>query len=34
VLSDAYPGMKWRIEGVDVPEAPYVDAAGKGKEKE
>ncbi|KAH6872761.1 Sec63 Brl domain-containing protein [Alternaria rosae] len=33
VLSDSYPGMKWKIEGVEVPEAPVVDAYGKGKEK-
>jgi antiviral helicase SLH1 len=33
VLSDSYPDMKWKIEGVEVPEAPLVDAYGKGKEK-
>jgi antiviral helicase SLH1 len=25
--------MKWSIEGIEVPEAPQVDAYGKGKEK-
>jgi antiviral helicase SLH1 len=34
VHSDSYPGMKWSIEGIEVPEAPQVDAYGKGKEKE
>ncbi|KAF1842631.1 Sec63-domain-containing protein [Cucurbitaria berberidis CBS 394.84] len=34
VLSDAYAGMKWKIEGVEVPEAPRVEDAGKGKQKE
>ncbi|KAF2852407.1 Sec63-domain-containing protein [Plenodomus tracheiphilus IPT5] len=34
VHSDSYPGMKWKIEGIDVPQAPFVDAGGKGKEKE
>jgi antiviral helicase SLH1 len=33
VHSDSYPGMKWSIEGIEVPEAPQVDAYGKGKEK-
>jgi antiviral helicase SLH1 len=33
VLSDAYLGMKWRIEGVDVPSAPVVVDGGK-KEKD
>jgi antiviral helicase SLH1 len=33
VHSDCYPGMKWRIEGVEIPEAPVVDASGKGKDK-
>ncbi|KAJ4376494.1 putative steryl acetyl hydrolase mug81 [Neocucurbitaria cava] len=33
VHSDSYPGMKWTIQGVDVPEAPRVDDGGKGKEK-
>jgi antiviral helicase SLH1 len=33
VLSDAYIGMKWRIEGIVVPEAPVVEG-GKEKEKE
>ncbi|KAJ4305314.1 putative steryl acetyl hydrolase mug81 [Kalmusia sp. IMI 367209] len=32
VLSDAYLGMKWKIEGLEVPEAPMVEASGKGKE--
>ena len=31
VLSDAYPGMKWRIEAIEVPEAPRVADGGKGK---
>jgi antiviral helicase SLH1 len=34
VLSDSYPGMKWGIEGINVPEAPRVDVYNKGKEKE
>ncbi|KAF2133628.1 Sec63-domain-containing protein [Dothidotthia symphoricarpi CBS 119687] len=34
VYSDSYPGMMWKISGIEVPEAPVVDAAGKGKEKE
>lgn len=34
VLSDSYPGMRWAIEGVEVPEAPRVDVYDKGKEKE
>ncbi|KAJ5056834.1 activating signal cointegrator 1 complex subunit 3 [Bipolaris maydis] len=33
VHSDSYPGMRWGIEGVEIPEAPLVDAYGKGKEK-
>jgi antiviral helicase SLH1 len=33
VHSDSYPDMKWSIEGIEVPEAPQVDAYGKGKEK-
>lgn len=33
VHSDSYPGMRWGIEGVEIPEAPSVDAYGKGKEK-
>lgn len=33
VFSDAYLGMKWQIEGIDVPEAPRVDHLGKEKEK-
>lgn len=33
VLSDAYPGMYWKIEGIDVPEAPLVEDGGKGKDK-
>ncbi|CBY00034.1 similar to activating signal cointegrator 1 complex subunit 3 [Plenodomus lingam JN3] len=33
VHSDSYPGMKWKIEGIDVPQAPFVDEGGKGKEK-
>lgn len=31
VLSDAYPGMKWKIEGVDIPMTPVVEDGGKGK---
>jgi antiviral helicase SLH1 len=31
--SDSYPGMRWGIEGVEIPEAPLVDTYGKGKEK-
>jgi antiviral helicase SLH1 len=34
VHSDSYPGMRWTIEGIEVPEAPQVDAYGKGKEKQ
>ncbi|PVI04840.1 Sec63-domain-containing protein [Periconia macrospinosa] len=34
VLSDAYLGMSWKIEGVEVPEAPRVEDGGKGKEKD
>jgi antiviral helicase SLH1 len=34
VHSDSYPGMKWSIEGVEVPEAPQVDGYGKDIEKE
>jgi antiviral helicase SLH1 len=33
VHSDSYLGMKWKIEGVEVPQAPVVDAYDKGKEK-
>ena len=33
VLSDSYPGMRWGIEGIEVPEAPRVDVYSKGKEK-
>jgi antiviral helicase SLH1 len=34
VLSDAYLGMKWKIEGVEVPSAPEVDdSKGKGDAK-
>ncbi|KAF1953482.1 Sec63-domain-containing protein [Byssothecium circinans] len=33
VLSDAYLGMKWNIDSIDVPEAPRVEDGGKGKEK-
>jgi antiviral helicase SLH1 len=33
VHSDSYPDMKWGIEGIDVPEAPLVEAYGKGKGK-
>lgn len=33
VHSDSYLGMVWKIEGVEVPEAPRVDDSGKGKEK-
>jgi len=29
VLSDAYPGMKWEIMGIDVPTAPVVEDSGK-----
>lgn len=25
ILSDAYPGMKWKIEGIEVPAAPRVE---------
>jgi antiviral helicase SLH1 len=32
VHSDSYPGMKWSIEGIEVPEAPMVEDSGK-KEK-
>jgi antiviral helicase SLH1 len=32
VHSDSYPGMKWSIDGIDVPEAPRVDDGGKKKE--
>jgi antiviral helicase SLH1 len=32
VLSDAYIGMKWKIEGVEIPEPPKLDA-GLSKEK-
>lgn len=31
VLSDGYLGMKWKIEGVEVPDAPRVEDGGKGK---
>jgi antiviral helicase SLH1 len=33
VHSDSYPGMKWSIEGIDVPEAPRVEDGGKKKER-
>ncbi|KAF2644725.1 Sec63-domain-containing protein [Massarina eburnea CBS 473.64] len=33
VLSDAYLGMKWSIEGIDIPEAPRVEDGAKGKGK-
>jgi antiviral helicase SLH1 len=32
VLSDSYLGMKWKIESIEVPEAPRVEDGGK-KEK-
>ena len=32
VYSDSYIGMKWSIEGVDIPLAPVVDDGGKKKE--
>lgn len=34
VVSDAYPGMVWKVEGVDVPAAPVVDDEGKKKAEE
>jgi antiviral helicase SLH1 len=33
VHSDAYPGMKWSIDGIEVPEAPRVEDGGKKKER-
>jgi len=33
VLSDAYLGMKWKIKGIDIPEAPQVDYLRKEKDK-
>ncbi|KAF1921266.1 Sec63 Brl domain-containing protein [Ampelomyces quisqualis] len=33
VHSDSYPDMQWGIKGIEVPEAPTVDAYGKGKDK-
>jgi antiviral helicase SLH1 len=32
VYSDSYIGMKWSIEGVEIPMAPLVDDGGKKKE--
>jgi antiviral helicase SLH1 len=33
VHSDSYPGMRWGMQGVEVPMAPLVPAGGKEKEK-
>ena len=32
VYSDSYIGMKWKIEGIEVPMAPVVEDGGKKKE--
>jgi len=34
IHSDSYPGMNWKLKGIDVPKAPLVDANGKGKERQ
>ncbi|KAH7340050.1 Sec63 Brl domain-containing protein [Pyrenochaeta sp. MPI-SDFR-AT-0127] len=33
ILSDSYLGMKWKVSGIEVPEAPSVDAICKGKDR-
>jgi len=34
IHSDSYPGMNWKLKGIDVPKAPLVEANGKGKERQ
>ncbi|KAF2815299.1 Sec63-domain-containing protein [Mytilinidion resinicola] len=33
VFSDGYIGMRWSLEGVEIPERPQVEDGGKGKEE-